>query len=69
MIEIKTIMSMKEIIVPAMARPRGSLKQPIIEKIAPKNQTTQFTPGTQQKRKEMRARTNPAVPSPLDLDC
>ena len=62
----KIIKSINDRIKPAMAMPRGLLNRPIKENRAPRNHVTQLTPGSQNKMMDINARTNPAVPAPLD---
>ena len=57
---------MKLTINPTTARPRGRLNIPIKDRKAPRNQTIQPTPGIQDKHREIRDNTKPAVPVPLD---
>ena len=52
---------------PVIANPRGDLKSPINDNKKPKNHKIQPATGTQEKNNAISARTNPAVPQPLDL--
>lgn len=63
---IKIIRSIIEMIKPVIAKPRGLLNMPMKDSRNPRNQTTQPTPGTHDKMREIRAKTNPAVPVPFD---
>lgn len=63
---IKIIRSIIEMINPVIANPRGLLNIPIKDKRNPRNQIIQPTPGTHDRIREIRAKTNPAVPVPFD---
>ena len=52
---------------PVIAKPLGDLNKPMKENNKPKNQMTKSTTGIQERRIPSRAKTNPAVPIPLDL--
>ena len=58
--------SIREIKIPATAKPRGLLNIPKNERRKPINQTTQFTPGIQENIREIRDIINPAAPTPFD---
>ena len=62
-------MRMKEMIHPAIARPRGALNTPITENIAPRSQRMKSRIGTQQRINAINESTNPAVPRPLPFFC
>ena len=64
---IRTIIPKNEITVPAMARPRGALNNPISENIVPSSHNTKSRMGIQQRTSPNRARTKPAVPMPFFL--
>ena len=64
--QISTIRSKKDKMKPVIANPRGDLKSPINDNKKPKNHKIQPTTGTQEKNNAISARTNPAVPQPLD---
>ena len=62
----KTI-PIRDITRPAMARPFGCRVKPTAENINPNIHTIQPKNGTQPKNNAIKARTNPAVPIPLDF--
>ena len=62
----RIIISIKEIISPAKAIPRGALNKPKNDNTVPKNHRIQPIPGTHPKNRPNNAKTNPALPSPFD---
>ena len=62
----KIIRSIIEMIKPVIAKPRGLLNMPMKDSRNPRNQTTQPTPGSHDRIRAIRDKTNPAVPVPLD---
>lgn len=62
----KIIRSIIEMIKPVIAKPRGLLNMPMKDSRNPRNQATQPTPGSHDRIREIRDKTNPAVPVPLD---
>ena len=62
----KIIRSIIEMIKPVIAKPRGLLKMPMKDSRNPRNQPTQPTPGSHDRIRAIRDKTNPAVPVPLD---
>lgn len=62
-------MRKKEMIHPAMARPRGALNTPITENIAPRSHRMKSRTGTQQRIIAISESTNPAVPRALPFFC
>ena len=59
---------MNEMIKPTIAKPLGALKSPMNENNAPRNHTMMSSTGTQQTNNARRAKTNPAVPKPLERE-
>ena len=62
----KIIRSIIALIKPVIAKPRGLLNIPMKASRNPRNQTTQPTPGSHDRIRAIRDKTNPAVPVPLD---
>lgn len=62
----KIIRSIIEMIKPVIAKPRGLLNMPMKDSRNPRNQTTHPTPGSHDRIRAIRDKTNPAVPVPLD---
>ena len=67
----KTVMSrmisIKLMIKPAIAKPRGFLNRPMIEKMAPRTQTIQPTTGIKPTIRDIKARIKPVRPIPFLL--
>ena len=64
--KISKMIPIKEITRPAMAKPLGFLKTPIKESIIPRNHNNHPAKGIHPKKSAINAKTNPAVPVPLD---
>ena len=60
-----SMMSIREIMNPAMASPRGLLNMPMNENMSPRIHIIHPKTGTHPKIKVIRDSTNPAVPSPF----
>lgn len=65
----RIIISIKEIISPATAIPRGALNNPKNDNSAPKIQKIQPRPGTHPKNRPSNAKINPALPTPFVCCC
>lgn len=62
----RIIISIKEIISPAKAIPRGALNKPKNDNTVPKSHKIHPMPGTQPKNKPSNAQIKPDLPNPFD---